>query len=281
MSKWITVIALSIFAASPVSAADAVAPDDLSLQSGFELPDAYRIGGGDILSVQVYDEADLSGSCPVDDTGAINLPLLGQVKVAGMTIREIDRHLTELLAADFLVSPHITVGVEAYGSQPVQVLGAVKEPGVYYLHGSTTLLDVLAEAGGLEAERSNNEIHVKRVLASGLTNDFAVSQEALMGRGDNNLRLQAGDVVYIPEGLKVYVTGEVDEPGAVSFAEGLTVTQALNAAGGPTQLAAMRYAYLLRDGEQTRVPLKDILKGRADDVPLKAGDQLFIEESKF
>jgi len=281
MSRWITVIALSAIAWSPVWAADAVATDDLSLQTGFELPDAYRIGGGDILSVQVYDEADLSGSCPVDDTGAINLPLLGQVKVAGMTSREIDRHLTELLAADYLVSPHVTVAVEGYGSQPVQVLGAVKEPGVYYLRGSTTLLDVLAEAGGLEAERSVNEIHVKRVLANGLTNTVSVSQDALMGRGDNNLRLRAGDVVYIPEGLKVYVTGEVDEPGAVGFSEGMTVTQALNAAGGPTQLARLRYAYLLRDGQQIRIALKDILKGRADDVPLKAGDQLYIEESNF
>lgn len=274
MSKWITIaLTLSLVPAASALAADAT--------PSFELPNAYRVGGGDVLNVQVYDENDLSGTAHVDDTGMVHLPLLGQVQVAGLTVREIDDALTAMLARDYLVDPHVTVEVAEYGSQPIQVLGAVQEPGVYYLRGATSLLDVLAEAGGLNSERSSSEIHVKRVLANGLTNTISVSQDALLGRGDNNIRLRSGDVVYIPEGLAVYVTGEVNEPGALGFTEGMTVTQALNAAGGPTQLAAMRYAYLLRDGEQVRVPLKDILKGRADDVPLKAGDQLFIEESKF
>ncbi len=272
MSPWIT-IALLLASVTPVPAADAT--------PGFELPSAYRVGGGDVLDIQVYDEPDLSGTARIDDTGMANLPLLGQVQVAGMTVREIDEVLTGMLARDYLVDPHVTVDIAEYGSQPIQVLGAVKEPGVYYLHGATTLLDVLAEAGGLNTERSSSEIHVKRVLASGLSSTISVSQDALLGRGDNNIRLRAGDVIYIPEGLSVYVTGEVNEPGALSYTEGMTVTQAINAAGGPTQLASMRYVYLLRDGERIKVDLKRILKGTAPDVALQEGDQLFIEESVF
>jgi polysaccharide export outer membrane protein len=277
MSNWITIITVVFLCAPRPALADEVV-DAEDAAPTLSTP-SYMVGPGDILNIVVYDEPDLSGKCPVGDSGHISVPLVGPVSVAGLSLQEVDAELTRILAAGYLVNPYVTVEVEQYGSKSVRVLGAVMEPGVFYLRGDTRLLDVLAEAGGLNNEKSADEIKVKRDLPDGSSQTITVSEDDLMGRGENNLVLLNGDVVYVPEGLLVYVTGQVQKAGPITFSEGLTLTQAINAAGGTVEGANTRKISLLRDGQHTEVALKAILKGTAEDIMLRPGDQLFIEQS--
>jgi len=237
--------------------------------------DAYRIGPRDILSISVYGEEDLTGKQPVTEDGHVFVPLLGEVPVEGLTAQETARLLTERLADGYLVSPQVSVQVDEYLSQKVSVVGAVKQPGDYFLSGPTTLLDVIARAGNIDTERSAREVRVRR--ASGET--VVVGIDALLSTGAGDLPLRAGDVVTVPPGQFVYVAGEVEKPGAVVFWEGLTVTQALTKAGGPSETARLKGAYILRDGERIPVNLRRILEGREADIALEPGDQLFLKES--
>lgn len=240
----------------------------------------YQVGPGDVIKVQIYNEADLSGSYPVGETGGIDLPLVGIYTVAGQDVEEIARGLTEVLEKDFLVDPQVSVQVETFASRKVKVMGAVRKPGVFPLTGEDTLLDVLAAAGGVVTERSSAEVQVKRAR-TGELEPLIIKLDDLMSRGEGNIELRAGDTVYVPEGVFVYVSGQVAKPGQINWRDGLTVRQAIVAAGGPMKTANLRKAYILRGGERVGVNLRRVLKGKDPDVPMQQGDQLFVDESVF
>ena len=112
--------------------------------------DAYRIGPLDVLDISVFQVPDLTKTVQVDETGTVNLPLVGEVPAAGKTAQEVERDLTARLGAKYLKNPQVTVSVKEYNSQHVTVTGAVKKPGVYPIRGSTSLMDVVASAGGFQ-----------------------------------------------------------------------------------------------------------------------------------
>jgi polysaccharide export outer membrane protein len=268
---WTLTIALAL--AADASPSDAAAEPPAPAEGVADA--AYKIDAGDVLQVLVYGEEDLSGPLVVGEHGAVRVPLVGDVPVAGMTADQAAAALQQRLADGFLKDPHVGVRVSEYASRPVRVLGAVEKPGLYYLRGATSLLEMLAISGDVDSEAGQvKEVHVRR---EGSTQ--VVDLQALVATGQGDVLLQAGDVVYVPEGRVVYVSGQVEEPGEVAFAEGLTVTRALANAGGATPTASLREAWILRDGEKIPVKLRRILQGREPDVELKPGDQLIIAES--
>lgn len=245
-----------------------------------EGPDAalYRVGPADMLAIQVYEEEDLSGEFVVEEDGSVDVPLLGKVAVTGMTPGQIDDTLTAQLAARFLVDPQVSVRVSEYSSRPVQILGAVKKPGTYYLKGNTSLLDVLTLAEGITDE-SAFELRIQHKAPVGSTD--VVKLEPLVASGEGNLALQPGDVIFVPRGPLVYVSGQVDSPGTVPFLDGLTMMQALNKAGGTTRSANLRTVFILRDGQRIKINAKRILMGKAADIALQPDDHLLVKESAF
>lgn len=234
----------------------------------------YAVGHGDVLKIQVYGEADLSRSVPVDEAGRIDFPFLGPVSVAGQTADQVAATLRARLQQGYLVDPQVTVWVEAYGSQPVQVLGAVGKPGVYYIRGPTTLLELLGQAGGVNRQ-GVNEVRLTRAGEGAVT---VLPFEDLVSRGVGNVPLAGGDVVFVPESL-VYVSGQVSKPGSVAFREGLTVARAITEAGGAADAANLGRVTLLRGDQRIRVNVRRILKGKEADVPVLAGDQVVVGES--
>ena len=237
----------------------------------------YQVGPGDVLKLQIYGEAELSGNHTVAENGTLDIPLIGSVLVEGRSTPDISADLTRRLSDGFLVAPQVHVQVESYLSQPVQVLGAVRRPGTFYLDGPTGLLGILAEAGGVLSENSQ-EVRVTRAGEDGA---MVVNLEVLVSGGTADLRLQSGDIIFVSEGEFVYVSGQVAKAGAVAFRGGLTVTQALTGAGGPSPLANLRKAYILRGGERIELNIKRIQNGRDPDIAVQAGDQLFVDESIF
>jgi protein involved in polysaccharide export with SLBB domain len=241
---------------------------------------SYTLGAGDAVEIEVYGEKDLCGSFPVYEGGFIDYPLVGKVQVQGLTVPALADALREQLAQRFLVDPHVTVRIDSYSSQPVQVLGAVAKPGVFYLEGHTTVRQILALAGGIIAENAVKEVRVERRAGDG-REVVSLKLDSLLADGENDITLQAGDVVNVVEGMVVYVSGEVKESGTVPYWDGLTVTRALAEAGGPDTYAKLRRAYVLRDGQRIVFNLKRLLQGRDVDIVLRPGDQLVIEESMF
>ena len=112
----------------------------------------YLLGAGDLVRVDVFEVEELSGALSVAEDGTVDAALIGQVPAAGKTAAELEREIERRLAQDLLNDPQVTVVVEEYRSQPVSVVGAVQEPGVYQLRGRRRLADVLALAGGLAQE---------------------------------------------------------------------------------------------------------------------------------
>lgn len=230
----------------------------------------YRIGARDVLEVEVYGEPTLSGSYTVDGQGQLAVPLVGPLVVAGLTTDEVCAELTTRLTPDYLVTASVTVWVKEHGSQPVQVQGAVVRPGVYYLDGDTTVLQILGEAGGVKdgvsevrITRADNEVTV-------------VAYQDLLTQG--GVKVKAGDVIFVPVSL-ISVTGLVGKPGEVPYREGLTISSALAAVGGVSELGSERRVFILRGDQQIRVNLSEIKAGEAEDLLLEPGDQVFVKRS--
>ena len=241
---------------------------------------SYLVGAGDAIKVEVYGEQDLCGSYPVYEGGYITYPLVGKLQVQGLTLSQLADELTVQLAERFLVDPHVTVQVDRYSSQPVQVLGAVAKPGVFYLEGHTTVRQILALSGGVVSEKAVKEVRVERQSVDG-REVMVLKLDRLLTDGENDVVLLGGDVVNVVEGMVVYLSGEVKEPGAVPYWDGITVSRALAEAGGLGTYAKMRQAYVLRDGQRIVFHLRRLLAGRDEDIVLQAGDQLVIETSVF
>lgn len=124
---------------------------------------SYRIGPGDIIRITVYDHDDLRTVVRVDDTGSVNLPLIGRVRVGNMTIPEISDTIATALADGYIVNPQVNVFIEEYRSKKVVILGYVQKPGLYELSGSISFLELISKAGGLTGE-SGNTATIKRNL---------------------------------------------------------------------------------------------------------------------
>lgn len=240
--------------------------------------DAYRIGPGDTLAIQVFGEDELTGDRKVGASGSLDFPLLGRIDANGLTVQGLDDAITAALGEKYIRNPQVQIVVKTYGSQRVVLQGAVKEPGVYHLTGPTTVLDLIAQAGGV-VEAGVSDVRIKHKEAG--VPDTLVNLEQQTAQGGGAEPLRAGDIVFVSKPLVIYVDGEVNKPGAVSFTEGLTVTQALTRSGGHKRTAKLSSAYILRGSEKLEINLKHILAGKAADVSLRPNDQLILTESLF
>ena len=247
------------------------------------------VGPGDILEISVLGVDELSRKVRVLGDGTITMPLLGNFPIAGFTVKEAEDAIGRALADKQLVNePQVSIFVAESVSGSVTVQGAVVKPGVYELFGQRTLLEVLGRAGGLNRERGA-EIIVLRRGETGAQESLLVDATRLVEEGDVslNLQLEPGDIVMVPvaRNLRVYVTGAVTRPGAVEYSssEGITILQAVTAAGGPTERANLKKVTLRRrldDGteESLEINLKKIQNGKEPDIPLERNDTIVVGE---
>jgi polysaccharide export outer membrane protein len=251
----------------------------------------YRVGAGDVLDVVVFGNDDLSRSPTVQTDGAVSLPLLGDVEVGGLTLPEIQRKLTTLLARDYLVNPQVEVKVKDYQSQFVTVLGEVNTPGRKPLRGRTRLVDVLVEAGGF-TPRASGEVQVSRNDgtfeggASTLRMQLTGGSPGPQDRINLEITLRHGDVVTASPKYYVTVEGEVVRPGRYVLEGELTVSGAISSAGGLTRFGSQDVKVRRVDPENgtTRileVDLKDVRKGKRADLPLLPNDVISVSRRFF
>jgi len=251
----------------------------------------YTIGPRDVLGITVWGQADLSREYGVDPDGFIPFPLIGRVKAAGSTPKELAGQLTEMLGKDYLVNPQVIVAVKEYLSQKVQVLGAAEKPGVYYLTGPTTLLEILSRAGGFASTAGKQVLLVRNNRASdGSSAALRLSLEKIQaGDPSENARVQSQDIVIVSkaQAYSYFIFGEVKKPGAYTLDKDTNILEGITVAGGFTDKAAPSRTRVIRStpqGQQViEVDMNDILRrGReAKTVMLQESDVVVVPESFF
>ena len=274
---------------------------------GEKRPKPYSIGPGDVLSVVIFaggqnqEALDLT----VASDGTVNFPFLGKVRVADLAVEELTESVTQALAQDYFVNPQVMVNIKEYRSRKISVSGAVGKPGLYVLDsGSTSLLEVIAMAGGVTRDRGSfayvlrgaaDEIqgaeNVGELMRQKQTIQVDLRDLLDQGVTDKNVEILAGDVVYLPPTnfsdltqYKVYVLGKVERPGAYDFYDGLTALDACVLAGGFAKYAAPNRTTITRRGrdssqEAIEINLEKVRAGKETDIPLKPGDRIYVPES--
>lgn len=238
--------------------------------------EAYRIGPADVLSVRVYDEPELSGALEVSDACMVPLPLVGRIEVCGLTTAQVEQRIVDAYGDGYLVHPTVAVNVSEYRSQKVEVLGAVENKGPVYLQGTTTILDVIGQAGG---PAGDNVLTIEVVRADGEVDKYKLPE---LLRGED-VPVAAGDTVILKPGEVVYVEGAVAKPGTVVLSDDLTVTQAIAIAGGPATYSNLRRVIVRRaDGSKVKVNVVRINRGKSDeDVVLQEDDHVIVPDGAF
>jgi polysaccharide export outer membrane protein len=261
----------------------------------------YRIGPGDILRVTVYGHEDLSQTVVVPPAGSFVFPLIGPVAASEATPAEVENTITSRLAKGLIREPRVSVVVQEYRSKVVYVVGEVTRPGTYPLAGDTSVVEILSRAGPLSPEAGGEVVIVRPVAPVDrplLPNEVASASNATRGNGtqgraaevlrvnvsdivsgrlEENLLLRPNDTVFVPVAERIFVTGEVRNPGAFPWSAGLTLRQAVSLAGGFTEDASTGSARVVRAaaGGQTQT-----IKMKLDE-PLRPGDTVLVKAKLF
>ena len=251
----------------------------------------YTIGGKDVLKIVVFEEAELSSEgIRVSNDGFITFPLIGRVRVEGLTAYQVERRLSRLLKKDYLVNPQVSVHLKEYASKVVNVLGAVKNSGTIPLKGPSNLLEVLGLAGGVNTDEAGQTLTILRRVPGKLgVKNITINLDRLLKEGDlsQNIALQNKDTIFIPQADQIFVFGEVSKPGPYKLrANEVSVVEAITMAGGPTRLAATNRTRIVRvQGGKERViqvNVESIIKGdKNQDVLLRPGDIIVIPQTYF
>src|ERR1700674_3335176 len=244
---------------------------------------ALVIGTGDELEITVYGAPDLSGHPRVSADGNISLPLIGYVRIAGLSSSEAAGAIeAQLRQAHVVNDPQVSVYVKEYTSSGISVAGEGAKPGFYSAVGPHRLFDVWQNAGGPTDKTANKVVISHRGQKDATTLPISKNPAEMTA---SNVELQPGDTVVVPKAGIVYVLGEVTRPGGymLNSTGGITVLQVVAVAGGPTHLASAGKTRLLHRTEngfqEQQIDVKKLLRGKAHDVPLRNEDILFIPSS--
>jgi len=221
----------------------------------------YLVGPADVLKIQVFEEASLSGNYAVDSDGTITFPFLSRVPVRGKTLSEVESIITTGLRADYVRRAQVSVEIAQYRSRSIYVMGEVKAPGKYTIEGQATLLEVIAKAGSFTTS-AGPEIILQRykdgmaaaVAAAPASPNSPDTAEMLRVKIDDlkaglftaNVLLQDSDTIIIPAAERYYVTGFVKTPGSFVVRQGMTIQQAIAEAGGLTERGSTRRIKITR-----------------------------------
>ena len=162
----------------------------------------YRLQPTDVLKITVHEQDDLDTRTRVTSDGCITFPLLGKIKVEGLTVQELELKLKTTLEADYLVNAQVIVFIEEYHPRQVSVIGEVNAPGKFDLptEKDITLLEAIAMAGGFTQDAALNKTRVIRVK-QGKKDTIVINVKDITQKGekDKDIKLEADDIVFVPE----------------------------------------------------------------------------------
>ena len=267
----------------------------------------YRLGPGDQLEIQVLGDVDTDTITTVGPDGKIYFYLLPGVDVWGLTVGQARDRIADGLKQFIREAQPISVTLRVPASERVWVLGRLNKPGVYPLTGPTTLLEAIAEAGGLSPRSAVSSLAGPVAIATGnsgasdeaadLSRAFVIRKgrllrvdfKRLLRDGDlsQNIYLQPDDFVYLPAGSSstVHVLGAVTQPRAVESTSQLSLVRAVAEAGGTLKDAYLSHVAIVR-GSLTQpqvaiVDLNAVMHGQQADVALAPDDIVYVPYTPY
>ena len=262
----------------------------------------YCLGAGDLLTVNVFGwDAMKDQQVRVSSTGAITLPMLGDIPAAGKTETQLRAEIESRLRNGYMRDPHVTVFVQRFQSQQVSVTGAVARPGLYSLtRDSRTVYDMLSQAGGLTEQAGGRVLFspaegarcdgghrpapMLREVSATAPDGAALAPlefdlDAAVAPGQVNpltIPVVGGDSIVVTRG-RFMVDGWVAKPGLYTFTPGMTAYGAMSVAGGviyPADLHHVEIVRARRDGskEVLETDLSTVGRGEGQDIALHEGD---------
>ena len=244
----------------------------------------YMISADDTLEISVYGEPDLSVTVRVSPDGSIIYPFLGNVRASGLTIRELESNISDLLAEDYLVNPQVSILIKEYSK--ISILGAVKSPGSYQIKGVNTLTQAIALANGFTDAADTSRVKIVRATRSG-KETIEVNVDQILEKSASDPEIRSNDAIIVDEFGRFSVMGQVMKPGVYMLKRGLTAVEAIGLAGGFSTTAAQNGTRVVRveNGQKKviSVPVADIMRGgdSSRDVVLQPQDTVVVPESFF
>jgi polysaccharide export outer membrane protein len=276
----------------------------------------YVLEPTDVIEVHIEDAPELSKKFAISSTGTISMEYLKTIMVGGKTCQEVEAAIADGLRGRYLRDPHVTVTVLQSNSRSYYIQGAVRAPGVYVVAGRPTLMKLLTIAGGLADNHGSTAFIIREIknrqsigspasfdAPSGTDPDAA---QPLTDRADNrpkydlmktninglfrgdfsqDLPVQPGDIINIPQTDVFFVAGEVRKPGSFPLKDGTTLQQAISMAEGTTFKAATGDARIFRDDPggkraEIRVDVGAVMRGKTEDLPILANDIIVVPNSR-
>ena len=287
MPRFNTTVVLATLLVAALAGNAQTEPDGQAMASTQGSAPALVIGSGDLVSVSIFDDPELSGRFRVDHKGDVEMPLLDAVHVAGLTAGQAAKLINDqYVKADILIPERArsTVFIEEYANQGITVSGEVKNPGIYPAFGVRMLNDVITAAGGANPTASSKVLITRR---SDPRNPVSVAYNPAATSSDTpEAQIFPGDTVTVPRAGIVYVMGAVNKPGGfvLNGRVEMSVQKAVALAGGTGRAPSMHKVQVVRntdDGTKLMisVDLARILKGTAPDMLLRNGDILYVPTS--
>lgn len=248
----------------------------------------YRLQPGDTLSISVWNHADLSKEVSVREDGTFPFPLIGEVRVAGQSVREMEREIARRLDKGYLIDPTVTA---TFVKTHFTVLGQVPQPGAYPTDGTLDLLAALSLAGGVPPGNLSEIELIRPVGQENLV--VRLEQDQVLEGKQPNLCVFPHDTIHVktrtPEGFQVSVVlagakftalGEVGSPGQYPVEGPLDLLTAVSQAGGITKFGSSRVEIIRQRGNERwviRVDIERILKGKQPNVRIHPHDMLNVK----
>ncbi|MDR9502639.1 MAG: polysaccharide biosynthesis/export family protein, partial [Desulfurivibrionaceae bacterium] len=239
-------------------------------------------GRSELSSPETASSDKVSGS-RVDGSGFIRLPLVGTIQVAGLTLAQIQTKLEKVFSR-YLKESWVVVEISEYRSHPLYLLGQFKGAGTYYMDRPLTLLNGISLGGGMH---DTANLRSARLIRNGQTLPVDIYQLLRQGAIQQNIWLQAGDTLYVPDdkNQNVFVFGAVSKPGSVPMPNGrLSLSQALASSGFGEIKGNNEHIRIIRSLSTTRGQLivadqNQIMRGNSLPFMLNEGDIIYVPHS--
>lgn len=248
---------------------------------------AYSIASGDLLTVAVYRQEDMTYRVRVDTEGYIRFPVAGRVFVAGKSGDAIERTIAEALRRHGYSQPEVVVSVESYAPRNVFVLGAVANASsVVIPEGSEiSAMQAISATGGLSEDADVDSIVVRRQQNKKISTVKVAARDILNGLSAEDVALKPGDTVVVPRVKAISVLGTVKQPGQfyATPESPLTVSRVIALAGGVDRPNSLSQIRVTRGDKSFEVDVRSILESGkpGNDMSLEPGDIVYVPETRW
>ncbi len=257
-------------AAPPAQAQPAARPPAPPSQATKDVAEGYVLGADDVVEVTVLGQPEFTTRARVKANGTIQLPFIGEQRLAGETALSLAPKIAEKLrAGGYYAKPVVNIEISSFASRYVTLLGSIAQPGLQPVDREYRLSEIIARAGGL---RETGADFVTLTRADGEQKNYAFDKLASGGPEDDPM-VRPGDKIFVPEADLFYIYGQINAPGVYPIRGGpMTVRKAVARGGGFNASGSASRIKLFRNGVETKVKL---------DATLQAGDVLVVGERLF